>query len=64
MTEKLKPCPFCGGDAYCGENRYLKDKYIVCCGKFGEGCIHPSSGSVEKNKLEQTIQSWNKRVND
>lgn len=59
MTEpKLKPCPFCGGEAKMVET-YSGDIKIGC---ENLGCL----GCYENNAFfsfkEDAIESWNKRV--
>ena len=49
MSEKLKPCPFCGGEAEIiveGESGY-ENSWIQCI-----GC----------NSTSETVKAWNKRV--
>lgn len=56
MTEqKLKPCPFCGGEA----SIYVAydDGYCVCCDECG--CCLPVY-----NTEEDAIREWNRRTND
>lgn len=64
MTDKLKPCPFCGGEAYIDEHSFYNDKtkgftdhsYGVLCSK----CFAQSSQSYETKK--EAKQMWNRRV--
>lgn len=59
MTDKLKPCPFCGGNAKVRETGYRKWDgshrrfYIVEC----ECC----TVNIENDKKEEAITSWNTR---
>lgn len=52
---KLKPCPFCGGEA----NRYYgsRDAYGVCCTK----CTAKVYGYWTKGAA---TRAWNRRAND
>lgn len=53
----LKPCPFCGGEAFAGSN-FDNDHYVMCgadCDKCG--------GMVGYMKTEMAaIESWNRRT--
>ena len=54
MTEqKLKPCPFCGGEAsiYVAHD----DGYYVCCDECG-------CGLPVYNTEEDAIREWNRRT--
>ncbi len=51
---KLKPCPFCGGEAYLGES--WENTKSVQCSICGCGTRH------FLNKLD-AIETWNKRIN-
>jgi hypothetical protein len=55
MTEELKPCPFCGGEAKIGSFKGSKENWAVWC----ESCCIPCS---EKYTIEETIKTWNTRV--
>ena len=52
---KLKPCPFCGGEA----SMYIAydDGYYVCCDECG-------CGLPVYNTEEEAIEAWNKRVGE
>ena len=66
--ERLKPCPFCGGEA---EKRYIKRKklfafmrfpynthyvYVKCktCGVMSRVCV----------TIENAIEAWNRRTDN
>lgn len=61
MTNKLKPCPFCGGEAKL--QRYI-DRYegitfyVYCSGEFCE--VFPATENFETE--QQAIKAWNIRV--
>lgn len=60
---ELKPCPFCGGEAYiCKENiPYHPTSYAVDCGN--DRCdVDPSTDFFEDK--EKAIEAWNRRVKD
>ena len=52
---KLKPCPFCGGEA----STYVAydDGYYVCCDECG-------CGLPVYNTEEEAVEAWNKRVGE
>ncbi len=52
-SDQLKPCPFCGGEAYLGES-WDKTKNIQCT-VCGCSTVH------FKNKLD-AVECWNQRV--
>ena len=58
MTEKLKPCPFCGGKAKFGANK-------SCCGRTVRiDCTNPECGgcvTTFSSKAEAT-KAWNRRT--
>lgn len=53
MSEKLKPCPFCGSEALLWE---IKD--CECYRVFCTKCPCGMGVSLEKN---EAIEAWNKR---
>ena len=66
MTEKLKPCPFCGGKEQVMTIDLTKKVAFIQCqlcnaraGEY-EYNIHKGSYSYETN----AIAAWNRRVND
>lgn len=62
MTERLRNCPFCGGEAqmhtfrtYSTETRGMESRYYVCC----RGCgIEQLNYRSEKEARE----AWNRRA--
>jgi len=55
----LKPCPFCGGNAYL-RMAAIRRSYIIEC---GEGCIRmPADPNETFTSKEKAIEAWNKRV--
>jgi Lar family restriction alleviation protein len=49
---KLKPCPFCGGNAI----------LYIDCGYYIAECENCEAMSGEHKTAEETIEAWNKRV--
>ncbi len=59
MSNELKPCPFCGGEAYdCKDNSY-GDGLIGCAQCEIEPTVSYMSGN--KNERKKAINSWNQR---
>lgn len=56
MTENLKPCPFCGGEA---RVRIIVDQNFVECGKCWAHSAHALGCNMTK---EEAIKAWNRRV--
>lgn len=54
MTEKLKPCPFCGGKAEACQTYDGFFWKVMCC-----GCGNCTLKYVNK---EQAIDTWNRRT--
>ena len=53
MSEKLKPCPFCG----CESPRFENDKHAVVCIRCkARGCLAPTEDALR--------DMWNDRVSD
>lgn len=53
MSDKLKPCPFCGGKAKLKETEYLG--IFICCSKCGAKTSYRLSSSL-------VAKIWNNRV--
>jgi len=57
---KLKPCPFCGGEAKLVENDY--HDYSIGC-EINSGCV--AEGNIDYwTSKEEVIRLWNTRVID
>ena len=68
MIEKLKPCPFCGGEAVV-ENDFSDYSFIVHClncyartGTFMMGMYGIPDDEIEAQKV--AVDAWNRRTND
>lgn len=60
---ELKPCPFCGGEAYCSyEENY--NRYMVKCFDCGAtvSSLKPRVFYANKYDMDDIIFKWNKRV--
>lgn len=63
MNEKLKPCPFCGGEAVL-ENA---EQYTTCKGwnsVYGVECQNCSVQTRGFLTRQEAINSWNTRVKE
>lgn len=58
--EKLKPCPFCGGEAKLQEQIIAKGAWSVVCHKCG---AHIFFYGAEWNKVTN-VKRWNRRAKD
>lgn len=70
---KLKPCPFCGGEAkiYAYESEqvlydkdtlgYLDTEYILKYGSYCEGC---GCMNAEKMSEKSAAEAWNRRADN
>lgn len=60
MSEELKPCPFCGGEAKKQEVKttILGDTY------WGIKCTKCNCGTVGYLNYNYAIKAWNRRAND
>lgn len=58
---KLKPCPFCGGDAVIIKtNRY----YVQCNVCEAIGTYNKGTSKTDKMAIEKVIAHWNNRKAD
>ena len=57
MSEKLKPCPFCGGEAVYDKD--IAGYFFVCCPS--DEC-NTQVASYHYPSLEEAINAWNTRV--
>lgn len=63
MTDKikLKPCPFCGGDAEFAYGGYCGSEFFkVVCGNKDKCVILPETGAYFIK--EQAAAAWNRRA--
>ena len=59
---RLKPCPFCGGEAVLTEHSVFLKRYQIICTGYTTCEILPSTDLMEKP--EQAIEAWNRRAKD
>lgn len=66
MTDKLKPCPFCGGKAVIGQTKKsLKAQYSVSC--INSQCIANRLGNpfvMHYLSTTEAIEAWNRRADN
>ena len=55
-NEKLKPCPFCGGEAEIVEDRLYSDDY------YAGRCKSCAATSIFEFTKEEAVAAWNRRV--
>lgn len=58
---KLKPCPFCGGEARCS---YRRPFNIVVCKKCGSHGKMVADCYEQQDGKDEAIKSWNRRAED
>ena len=65
MTNELKPCPFCGGDAHFNEhtNKHSNAKYIVVRCELCESQTKPFYFGDDGEDLayKKAASTWNRR---
>ena len=59
MNEQLKPCPFCGGEAYLEDNEI---DYLVVCSRCNTAVIPPGEEPGATATREEAIKAWNRRA--
>lgn len=58
--EKLKPCPFCGG-----ESSYLDHRFYGLDNTYGIECVKCKAQSYQFfNSRAAAADAWNRRAND
>lgn len=67
--DKLKPCPFCGGEAEYKHAQYgTYGKYRDCVRIACSACYVHTIFYAEEDKplghIEQAIEAWNRRASD
>ena len=58
MREKLKKCPFCGGEAELKKMEFCEE-YIIICTECDIPCAETG---VSGETLKDIINNWNKRA--
>lgn len=63
MTDKLKPCPFCGSEALKVDTGYYGAKWVECQECFIDGpSITANPIGSREIKDQEAIDAWNSRV--
>ena len=66
MTKKLKPCPFCGGEAKLFKD--VNDFFIIGCNDGGSylpcycDTFYRNDDLPKFNSKKEAIEVWNRRV--
>ena len=58
MTDKLLPCPFCGGEATISDGGYSGEKFLARCRDLS---CPAASGFIRKTH-DEAIAAWNRRA--
>ena len=61
MSEELKPCPFCGGEADLINNDYVYEKWFAGCHN-GKCPVQPET-YIHGTK-DEAINAWNRRAKE
>ena len=68
MTDKLKPCPFCGGEAKyqtktkcLGHGEYFDFVFISC---VDCGCSVKSKKPYDQDQKQTVTKNWNRRADN
>lgn len=56
MADKLKPCPFCGGEAYIAHRKGAYDFWNYYC-----GCVDCGVETLGYDREKEAIKKWNNR---
>lgn len=60
MADRLKPCPFCGGNAECVSlAKGCRVYAVLCVGRYDGKCMARQWGAWTRRKL--AIAAWNRR---
>lgn len=54
---KLKPCPFCGGEAAIYKNEIMKTFCVYCTSCYGKT-------AALFDKENDAVEAWNRRINE
>jgi len=60
MNEKLKNCPFCGGNAVASRVQGFSSVHCEKC----DAEIIRMEGKLEPNRYTEAIKDWNRRVSE
>lgn len=63
MSEELKPCPFCGGEASV-DLYHADDWQVTCIGSYSCHGWRVFEDNAGYDSPEEAIKAWNTRSND
>ena len=61
MPNKLKPCPFCGGEAELLDENGKEDMFFVQCKNIWKGC-KVLAFTHDYLTEQEAIEAWNRRT--
>ena len=61
MIEKLKPCPFCGGEARLFANEGVR---VYCKNCHASTRILTDNAALNTSAVQIVIENWNKRAEE
>ena len=64
MNNKLKPCPFCGGEAKIHNCAELENETarVIYSGKIGIHCAVCRVATIPYENMTQAVEAWNRRT--
>ena len=66
MTDKLKPCPFCGGKAEIHNCMEFENDTLalIYSGKSGVHCSECHCATIPYGSKDEAIEVWNRRADN
>lgn len=66
MSEKLRPCPFCGGEAkiFADQGGGICVKCMKCYCQTDNRCDFSYDDCMRTNAFNSIVEMWNRRTND
>lgn len=72
MTEQLKPCPFCGGEAKVDKykSKYITEVYVMCTECFCKtdsyyiNTYYNIYNRTDEECIKYAVEAWNRRVKE
>lgn len=60
MSDELKPCPFCGGEAFI---EVFSDHEYVACDHKKNCIVEPDTWLKSDMTIRKQVNAWNRRAN-